>query len=103
MTIELFGLPAAGKTTYRIARTESGEAKYISLDPLFNAILWSKLFVLRHPICAIQLLALIIRESDSLQSFKYKFTNFYIYRVARQQKAQMSGGTGTVIVDEGMH
>ena len=89
MIIELFGLPASGKTT--LAKLLSGQRglEIIKIRNRAELIWYNFLFLIYHPAKFFILLGWLVRYVGSGKLFYFKLMNFFFDINARYQKAKM--------------
>ncbi len=97
MIIELYGLPAVGKTTY--ARQCAG-ATHVHLESRRETFRWFCAFVAKYPLRACLQAYTILRNSPNVRLFVMKCINMLVIRNARMMKAR-SIGEPCILLDEG--
>lgn len=98
MIIELYGLPASGKTTvaHKIAQKMGFEV--VRITGRRELVVLSMLFCLKHPIFSLLTLYYISRNAYSWQLFYYKFMNCFLQHSAKYEKARRYS---RALIDEG--
>jgi hypothetical protein len=87
MIVELYGLPASGKST--LARKMAEDEGYIVVKAGNKAelLFYNLLFFIKHPLRAAVTFYYLIINSKSRQLFYYKFMNTFLHTNAKYQKA----------------
>ena len=91
MIIELFGLPATGKTTIAKILDRDGVLPFIKIKNAWELLFLNVLFFYKHPIVAYKILFKTLNYRD--------FVNFFLYRNAKYEKATHYKKS---LIDEGM-
>lgn len=99
MTIELFGLPGAGKSTLARALESTGRAQRIRIESRGELLWRSAAYAFDHPFDALMQLSYLIRYAGSPQLYYTKFMNLFLQHAAKYQKARSA--QGAVVIDQG--
>ena len=102
MVIELYGLPASGKTTIvrRLAQEKEGRA--VEIQSVREALFLFGTFFLRHPRAAVFLLRFYGKQRRAAGSIRH-FYNTVVYRCAKWEKARREEkGESIFLLDEGL-
>ena len=99
MIIELFGLPASGKSTLARSLDARGLAKRMRITSRTELLSRSSWWIVTHPLASFMQLCYLIRYAGSCKLLYTKFVNLFLQHAAKYQKAHASGGV--VIVDQG--
>lgn len=87
MIIELYGLPASGKTTLARKIARNTDFKIVEIKSKPELIYFNFLYLIKHPIKFIITLFYIILNSPNWNFFYQKFMNTFLQVNARYQKA----------------
>jgi hypothetical protein len=99
MIVELYGLPAAGKTTFW-RKTKTADVELIGSLTTREIVYYNFRFLLRHPHKWFILLWLSVRNSKNIAMFYLKVRNVFLLRNARVMKAMVKK-YNISIIDEG--
>lgn len=102
MIIELFGLPAVGKSTFAKHLVDSSGALYVNVNGLWKVLILNMLFFVAHPISFLGNFYFLCKYASSLKIFRLNFLNAFLYRNAKWQKAKLLK-SNVIILDEGQH
>lgn len=97
MIVELYGLPAVGKTTYARLCTSATHVKLSSRSEKFR---WFCAFLIHHPFKALMQAYTLACNSPSIKLFAMKCINIFFVRNALMMKAQ-SMEASCILLDEG--
>ncbi len=92
MIIELFGLPATGKTTIAKILHQEGDFQHVKIRGPIEIIWFNLLFCLKHPLVAFQIFTQVYKSPRH-------FFNFFLYRNAKYEKALKYKAA---VIDEGL-
>ena len=97
MTIELYGLPGSGKSTF--ARSLIGHGyEIVSVPTRWGLIFWNIIFFSRYPIKTIGLFIFLLRFGCG-GFWRLKFTNLFLHHNARLIKAKLTHRLA--VIDQG--
>ncbi|MEK7613559.1 MAG: glycosyltransferase [Patescibacteria group bacterium] len=99
MIVELFGLPASGKTTLAKQWEHQGWTR-VRLRSRRAIFFYFSLFFFHHPLKTIRLFFLILRFTGGIARGYLKITNLFFYNLALYQKATRYK---KVVLDQGPH
>ncbi|MGD0976853.1 MAG: glycosyltransferase [Minisyncoccia bacterium] len=98
MIIELFGLPASGKTTLAELIQEKTGFKIIKISNKTELFFYNIIYFIEHPVNFIASFVYTVINSNDLKIFRYKLINAVLYQNAKYQKAL---STENAILDQG--
>lgn len=99
MIIELFGLPASGKTTY--AKSEQQKGVYVVKSNFLEAVFWHIVFLIRFPIFSVKSIFLMIINFKGFADLFRKYVFLFLRRTAHFSKARIIKKS-KIIIDEGL-
>lgn len=99
MIVELFGLPASGKTTLAKRWAEEGWTR-VTITSRIEMVRYFFLFLFTHPFRAVRLLLYCVRFGGGGQRLYLKLSNLFFYNLALYQKAK---NYQKALLDQGPH
>ncbi|HAU07825.1 MAG: hypothetical protein A2568_03510 [Candidatus Yanofskybacteria bacterium RIFOXYD1_FULL_44_17] len=96
MIVELFGLPASGKTTTARKLESSFGFKIVKINNKLELFLYNLAFAFLHPVIFSYLFLKLVLNSEL---FRYKLINIFLYGNAKYQKAKKYKNA---IIDQGL-
>jgi len=98
MTIELYGLPGSGKSTFAKKSTEEKKIEIVKIRSKNDLLLYNFIFFLKRPIKFLVSLFFVIANSSGREMLYYKFMNCFLHYNAKYEKSLKSAGA---ILDQG--
>ncbi len=99
MIVELFGLPATGKSSFAGILEKEGYTR-ITVSSKVAIVFWNLLFMFFHPISFFGIFFVLLKISNSFVVFRFNFFNGFLHRNAKWQKALFTRRE-RVLIDEG--
>jgi len=98
MIIELYGLPAVGKSTLAENLSKISDFKIIKIRGLFELFWYNFIFLIKNPIKFFVNFLYILKNSNSWPMFYFKFVNCLLQYNAKHEKAKKFKNA---IIDQG--
>lgn len=102
MVLEFFGPPGSGKSTLakNLVKRDGNRFQIVHISSFYERMRYCLYFAFSHPISVVYWLSILVRNSYSLELFRYKFHLLSI-SMAKTMKAKMTDGE-IKIIDEGL-
>jgi deoxyadenosine/deoxycytidine kinase len=100
MIIELYGLPAVGKTTYASKLIKEEKFKDVRIKGKCELLFWNIIFLILHPIRFTYQFYFLVSGFENMATFRLNFLNAFLHRNARGQKARFKKSK-SIVLDEG--